>query len=299
MSSSISNRPAIAVRQTMRGHTKQVSGAAYLPDGERIITCSADGSLQLRDLESGRKIGEDWRDGNEAVWSMALSPNGKIIASGSGGSGYNVRLWDVETMKVIAKWVGHTRIVCALCWSADSERVASGSWDGTVRVWDGRARVRDGRARVQDGTPRVQDGIARVQDGTPRVHWIPRVWDGTPSVRKGSPIFWDGRFWDIDGEDVDVEDVDGEDVDGEDVDGEDVDGEDVDGGDKTILTIETGHDWVNAVMYSPDSSKLVTGGDRENAVKIWDAKTGKLLNKLKHYSEVSSLAWTSDGKKHL
>jgi WD40 repeat protein len=49
---------------------------------------------------------------------------------------------------------------------------------------------------------------------------------------------------------------------------------------KNILTIKTGHTWVYAVMYSPDSSKLAAGGYEEDAVKIWDAKTGKLLNTL-------------------
>jgi WD40 repeat protein len=68
---------------------------------------------------------------------MALSPNGKTIASGSGGSDNNtVVLWDVETRKVVSKWTGHIDVVCALCWSADGERVASGSWDGTARVWN-------------------------------------------------------------------------------------------------------------------------------------------------------------------
>jgi WD40 repeat protein len=45
---------------------------------------------------------------------MALSPNEKTIASGSNDHD----------------------IVYALCWRADGERVASGSWDGTARVWD-------------------------------------------------------------------------------------------------------------------------------------------------------------------
>jgi WD40 repeat protein len=40
---------------------------------------------------------------------MALSPNGKIIASGSDDG--KVRLWDVETTKVISKWTGHTHVV--------------------------------------------------------------------------------------------------------------------------------------------------------------------------------------------
>ncbi|KAG1855208.1 WD40-repeat-containing domain protein [Suillus subalutaceus] len=163
MSSSASETPAIMPRQTMRGHTGQVHGVVHLPDGRRIITGSSDGSLRLWDLKSGAQIGEEWQDGNNGVRFMALSPNGKTITSGS--SDYSVRLWDIETRKVISKWTGHTNVVFTLCWSADGERVASGSWD-------------------------------------------------------------------------------------------------VDSG-KTILTIKTGHKWVWAVIYSPDSSKLATGGDGE------------------------------------
>jgi WD40 repeat protein len=137
----------------MRGHTECVNGVVHLADGRRIITGSSDGSLRLWDLESGVQIGEEWRDGYNPVWSMALSPNGKTIASGSGGGDNSVRLWDIETSKV------------------------------------------------------------------------------------------------------------------------------------------------DAVMYSPDSSKLATGGDKKDAVKIWDAKTGELLNTLEHDNWVYSLAWTSDGKK--
>jgi WD40 repeat protein len=169
-----------------------------------MITGSLDGSLRLWDLESGAQIGKEWCDRNNGVWSMALSPNGKTIAGGSNDS--YVRLWDVETKKVISEWTGHTGVVRALCWSADGERVASGSWDGTARVWD---------------------------------------------VNTGN----------------------------------------------TVLKIKTKHDRVVAVMYSPDSSKLATGGNKKDAVKIWDAKTGKLLNTLKHDHWVYSLAWTSDGKK--
>jgi WD40 repeat protein len=81
---------------------------------------------------------------------MALSPNGEIVASGC--SDGNVRLWDVETRKVMSKWTGHRDAVRALCWSADGERVASGSWDGTARVWDVRGTniltIKTGQERV-------------------------------------------------------------------------------------------------------------------------------------------------------
>lgn len=75
---------AIAPYQTFRGHTAQVRGVVHLNGGQQIITCSRDGSLRLWDLKSSAQIGGDWRDENDAgVLSIALSPNGKTVASGS------------------------------------------------------------------------------------------------------------------------------------------------------------------------------------------------------------------------
>jgi len=39
------------------------------------------------------------------VYTIALSPDGKTVASGSGDGA--VRLWNIETGKVIVKWTGH------------------------------------------------------------------------------------------------------------------------------------------------------------------------------------------------
>jgi WD40 repeat protein len=136
MSSSTSGTPAITPRRTMRGRAEWVTGVVYLRDERHIVTGSSDGSLQLWDLESGAQVGGECRDEYNIVWSMALSPNGKTMANGGGSerANYNVRLWDIETRKVISKWTGHTDVVCALCWSVDGERVASGSHDGTAGV---------------------------------------------------------------------------------------------------------------------------------------------------------------------
>jgi len=120
----------------MRGHTESVFGVAHLPGGQRIITCSYDGSLRLWDLESSAQIGDEWREEGDdmKVQTMVLSPNGKTLASGSYGG--TVRVWDIETGKVIAKWEVHNERAESVCWSPDGERVAGGFLDGTVWVWD-------------------------------------------------------------------------------------------------------------------------------------------------------------------
>jgi len=122
--------------KTMRGHTSFVLGVAHLPGGQRIITCSYDGSLRLWDLESSAQIGDEWRDewDEMEVMTMALSPNGKTLASGSYGG--IVRVWDMKTGKVITRWEVDTKWATSVCWSPDGKRVASGFSDGTVWVWD-------------------------------------------------------------------------------------------------------------------------------------------------------------------
>jgi WD40 repeat protein len=125
---------AITPSQKFEGHTDTVLGIVHPPDGQRIITCSLDGSLRVWDLESGKQIGEDWRDGESAVKTIALSPDGKKVVCGSLDGA--VRLWDIDTCKIISKWTGHTRVVGSVCWSRDGRRVLSGSSDGTTRQWD-------------------------------------------------------------------------------------------------------------------------------------------------------------------
>ncbi|KAG2740984.1 WD40 repeat-like protein [Suillus brevipes Sb2] len=137
MSSSVVGRQetsTIKPRQKFEGHTGWVEGVIHLPDGQRMMTCSRDGSLRVWNLKSGKQIGEDWRDGDSKVWTMALSPNGTKVVSGSDDGG--VRLWDIDTGRLIAKWTGHTNTVISVCWCQDDHRVVNGSEDGTAREWD-------------------------------------------------------------------------------------------------------------------------------------------------------------------
>ncbi|KAG2038676.1 hypothetical protein BDR03DRAFT_1009655 [Suillus americanus] len=42
-----------------------------------------------------------------------------------------------------------------------------------------------------------------------------------------------------------------------------------------ILELKTGDKHVYTVIYSPDDTQIATGGYKETAAKIWDAKTGE------------------------
>ncbi|KIK33394.1 hypothetical protein CY34DRAFT_813645 [Suillus luteus UH-Slu-Lm8-n1] len=224
MASPISKKketPAITHRQKFEGHTCRIWGVIHLPGGQRIITCSDDGSIRVWNTKSGKQIGEDWRDGDSEVWSIALSPDGKKVVSGSYDGA--VRLWDIDTCKVVKKWTEHTNAVGSVCWSRDGRRVLSGSWDGTARQWE------------------VESGETMSE-----------------------PI------------------------------------------ENILESIETGHEKVYAVVYSPDATLIATGGldgpwtggPIESSVKIWDAKTGELVATLKGHTDASVVPGLDHGRKN-
>ena len=49
--------PESQLHTLLRGHTDAVRGAAFSPDGKRVVTASTDGTAQVWDAATGAKCG--------------------------------------------------------------------------------------------------------------------------------------------------------------------------------------------------------------------------------------------------
>ncbi len=119
-------------------HHGEVGELAFSPDGTTLAaTCSATG-VMVWDVATGQQhlISQGY---DSMVSSVAFSPDGAILADGS-GNGWSdpgsVRLWDVATGTERAILRGHTAWVRSVAFSPDGRLVASGSGDRTVRLWE-------------------------------------------------------------------------------------------------------------------------------------------------------------------
>jgi WD40 repeat protein len=70
----------------------------------------------------------------DEVYSIAFSPDGSLIASGSFDS--MVRIWNIVTGEKESELESNTECVNSLAFSPDSSRIVSGSYDQTVRIWN-------------------------------------------------------------------------------------------------------------------------------------------------------------------
>jgi WD40 repeat protein len=68
-----------------------------------------------------------------AVLSVAISPDGQTIASGS--SDNNIKIWQLLTGSLLLTMTGHADAVLSVAFSPDGLYLASGSKDKTVKIW--------------------------------------------------------------------------------------------------------------------------------------------------------------------
>jgi WD40 repeat protein len=266
------------------GHHGEVHGAAFSPDGTRIVTASEDKTARIWDAASGRAIAT-LVGHKETVWGGTFSPDGARVVTWSYDG--TARVWDVASGHVVAV-LAHKGSLNSAVFSPDGTRVitvAGFGDDNTARLWDavsGREIAAmtheevvglrvvtaiysavfspDGSRIVtasSDHTARIWDGLSGQlittltghEDGVNSATFNP---DGTRIVTASRDKT--ARVWDT--------------------------------ASGRAIAILAGHTaGVSSAVFSPDGTRIATAS-WDRSVRLWDATTGRAIGTLVGHDDI-------------
>ncbi|MSU34784.1 MAG: hypothetical protein EXS36_06665 [Pedosphaera sp.] len=131
-SSKIESRHKIVSGYSLHGFL----GAAQLSPDNRRLYMTRQYSIQCLDLATGQKLWETEPEQAFGMTSLALSPDGRVLASSSGYKDPTICVSDAATGQRLKRLEGHTGWVCKVVFSKDGRHLISAATDQTIRFGD-------------------------------------------------------------------------------------------------------------------------------------------------------------------
>jgi WD40 repeat protein len=118
----------------LKAHDSPITGLAFTPDGQTLVTGSRDGMLKVWDWAQRQVRQELSAKVPTDISRLAIAPDGRTLAVG--GLNGSVQLWELTTGTEKDRLQGHQDRVNAVAFSPGGQTLASSSDDRTVIVWD-------------------------------------------------------------------------------------------------------------------------------------------------------------------
>ena len=275
----------LSLLKALRGHLRglNLSGlfirGAYLQGVEMQDATLAGATLQDTDFTATF----------DAIVAVATSLNGTFWAAGSRRG--EVWVWEAASQTLHRAWQAHTDNIYALAFSPDGRTLASGSWDGAIKLWDMEGGALLWKNWSTDSIERLAfapDGRTLASGGDDATV---RLWDAKLGTHlqtltgHSGPVYalaWspDGSLLASGGFDMQIRLWEMQEVQPE-----------------TSARMLTGHtDWVLALAFAPDGRTLASGSF-DRTVNLWDMDSRRVRETLTgHTNLVHATAWSPDGR---
>lgn len=116
------------------GHTEYVAQLVFSLDGELLASCADDKSVRIWRVSDGQELQRitlEWE-----AYSVAFSPDGLTLATGSRVKNKEVQTWEVSSGRLVRTFRGHGNTVLSVRFSPDGSLLASASMDNSIILWD-------------------------------------------------------------------------------------------------------------------------------------------------------------------
>ncbi|AFZ60034.1 WD40 repeat domain-containing protein [Anabaena cylindrica FACHB-243] len=218
------------------------------------------------------------------VFSIAVNPDGKTFASGSGDK--TIKIWDVQTSELLNSLNGHSNYISSVAFSPNGEIIASGSYDKTFKLWYSfKSKTFIEHSGCVTSVAFSSDGKTFVSASLDKTI---KIWDLNTEkliyTLTNHDNYVNSVVFTPDGKKLISCDCD-----------------------KTIKiwNVKTGvemismtdhTDAINTIAISPDGKFFATGS-HDKTIKLWHLATGELIHTfLGHTDSITSLAFSPDGK---
>ncbi len=273
--------------------TSEVSDIAFAPNGAQIVMGDVNKRVAALSWQEGRghEVAQQYAWPANEVSAVAITRDGRTVASGVWGSPGTILLHDFSTMKPRGVLKGHTDSIRDLAFSSDGALLASASKDHRVCLWDvARARLLrvvhtfGDRARCVAFTPDGSRLVLAGQDGVLLV----------VDVASGKRLFEYQRETGInalaiapDGSRLAIGDESGTLV-------------IVDSSFQKFTEVKRAHggkDGMMSLAFHPNGVELASGG-ADGCVAVWNVVTGwEMFREQAHEAEVPTVAFSPDGSR--
>ncbi len=126
---------------TFNGHAEPVFGVAIAPDGITAITSGRDKSLRRWNIADAKEVQRITGFGDD-VLRVTVTKDGRIFSCSADRT---ARLHALQGGRLLKTFSGHADWVYSLAFCPATDRLATGSFDGEVRLWN----VADGKDLVK------------------------------------------------------------------------------------------------------------------------------------------------------